>query len=387
MDLERLLIYSLLSLGVASFIIISVNLVGGSVYDFKQLLRQKELRRRRYRKKPLISIIIPIYNQQPSIEACLRSILASSYRKYEIIVVDNGSIDKPKKTITALAASCPKATIKLLQKRKPVPQQAAVVAGFKKYAKGDLVMVLQADTRLEQSALERTACHFQICDSKALVSNIRAVRRPTVLNLMQRFEYLSRHHANKFASLFGSGLHLTNAGIVLKRELLVAATAKLPAKRAAASARIIFYPRLYYASDVLVYSDTATSYASLLLQRNEWNSRPLSLQKALRDRMVAFVPSYSWGNLVLLAELFLVSYLVYLSVMTNSPLLLLVSWLTLCGLLAFIVWSDQHLRRTEKLQLSAYIPMMYLPFMLLVLMNTFSWVASLVPVQGRTKPR
>lgn len=42
---------------------------------------------------PEISIIIPVYNQEPYIEMCLDSILAQSFDDFEVLVVDDGSTD------------------------------------------------------------------------------------------------------------------------------------------------------------------------------------------------------------------------------------------------------------------------------------------------------
>jgi len=47
-------------------------------------------------KKPLISIIIPTKNSKLMIDACLESIKNQIYKDFEIIVVDNNSIDKTK---------------------------------------------------------------------------------------------------------------------------------------------------------------------------------------------------------------------------------------------------------------------------------------------------
>ena len=46
--------------------------------------------------EPLISIIIPVYNSEKTLYACLKSIHDSSYdfRKIQIIVVDNQSTDE-----------------------------------------------------------------------------------------------------------------------------------------------------------------------------------------------------------------------------------------------------------------------------------------------------
>ena len=43
--------------------------------------------------KPLISVIIPVFNTKDYLEKCLDSIVNQSYRNLEIIIIDDGSID------------------------------------------------------------------------------------------------------------------------------------------------------------------------------------------------------------------------------------------------------------------------------------------------------
>ncbi len=46
--------------------------------------------------KDLISIVVPIYNAQDTLERCLLSIKEQTYKNFEVILVDDGSIDNSK---------------------------------------------------------------------------------------------------------------------------------------------------------------------------------------------------------------------------------------------------------------------------------------------------
>ena len=43
--------------------------------------------------KPIISIIVPVYNVEDYIERCIKSILNQTFTKFELILVDDGSPD------------------------------------------------------------------------------------------------------------------------------------------------------------------------------------------------------------------------------------------------------------------------------------------------------
>ena len=44
-------------------------------------------------KNPLISIIVPVYNRENTLDVCIRGILASKYKNIELVLVDDGSTD------------------------------------------------------------------------------------------------------------------------------------------------------------------------------------------------------------------------------------------------------------------------------------------------------
>jgi cellulose synthase/poly-beta-1,6-N-acetylglucosamine synthase-like glycosyltransferase len=43
---------------------------------------------------PLVSVIVPGYNESKVVGSCIESILASDYPNFEVILVDDGSMDE-----------------------------------------------------------------------------------------------------------------------------------------------------------------------------------------------------------------------------------------------------------------------------------------------------
>ena len=61
--------------------------------------------------KPLVSIIIPIYNAAPYLQETLDSIMGSTYRPIEIVMIDDGSKDDSLSIAQAYCLQHPECTV------------------------------------------------------------------------------------------------------------------------------------------------------------------------------------------------------------------------------------------------------------------------------------
>ena len=50
--------------------------------------------------QPFISIIVPAYNTEKTIRKCIDSLLRIDYPNYEILIIEDGSIDKTREILS-----------------------------------------------------------------------------------------------------------------------------------------------------------------------------------------------------------------------------------------------------------------------------------------------
>lgn len=98
-----------------------------------------------------ISIVIPAYNEELSIEATVSSALNQNYPNFEVIVIDNNSSDR-----TAELAQ--RAGAKVVSESKKGVQWARECG--RKEATGDIIANLDADCLPERDWLEKGSKHF-----------------------------------------------------------------------------------------------------------------------------------------------------------------------------------------------------------------------------------
>jgi glycosyltransferase involved in cell wall biosynthesis len=170
--------------------------------------------------KPLVSILIPAFNAQEWISDTLRSAVAQTWERKEIIVVDDGSTDETLAIARRFESDCTRVVTQ--------ENQGAAASRNKAFSlsQGDYIQWLDADDLLAPDKIERQMEVLERCGSK----------RTLLSSGWGRFMY--RYHRAKFVPSalwcdlspsewlqrkMGQNLHMQTATWLISRELTDAA--------------------------------------------------------------------------------------------------------------------------------------------------------------------
>lgn len=103
---------------------------------------------------PFLSIIILNYNGSRFAEQCVRSVLDSDYARFEVVVVDNGSTDGSYEVLYQSFSSVP--NLKIVRNSQNLGFAEGNNVGYRN-SKGEIIVFLNVDTRVEQGWLTRLA--------------------------------------------------------------------------------------------------------------------------------------------------------------------------------------------------------------------------------------
>ena len=97
---------------------------------------------------PTVTIIIPTFNQLAFLRDCVESLPLTTYRNYDVLVVDNGSNDEGALAYLDEIRSLPRHAVKVVPQRKDGFSFAALMNDAVASATGEYVLLLNNDTRV-----------------------------------------------------------------------------------------------------------------------------------------------------------------------------------------------------------------------------------------------
>src|SRR2546428_3292246 len=134
---------------------------------------------------PSLSVLVPAYNEEKVIARTIEGLLETDYPDKEIIVIDDGSKDK-----TLEIANRYKSKVKVLHKENG-GKASALNYGIT-FAKGEIIVIVDADTIVGRNALKQLVKGFGKDEKVTVVAgNIKVRNRMKWLTWTQALEYVA----------------------------------------------------------------------------------------------------------------------------------------------------------------------------------------------------
>ncbi|MDQ6668407.1 MAG: glycosyltransferase family 2 protein [Thermoproteota archaeon] len=111
-------------------------------------------------RKPLVSIIVPVKNEEGNIRNCVQSCLNSSYTNKEVIIVNDGSTDGTTAILDEMRKEVgPEPKLQIIHLSKSVGKKVAIEAGSQ-IAKGEIYVMMDSDCDLATDAVDNAVKIF-----------------------------------------------------------------------------------------------------------------------------------------------------------------------------------------------------------------------------------
>ena len=106
---------------------------------------------------PLVSVVVPVYNEEKYLRECLDSVLSQTYQSFEVLCVDDGSTDSSPEILSEYAAKDKRVTVM----RQENSGLSASRNNALKVAKGEYICFVDSDDYIEPDYFEKLVCRME----------------------------------------------------------------------------------------------------------------------------------------------------------------------------------------------------------------------------------
>lgn len=271
-----------------------------------------------------VSIIVPAYNEAENITASIGSLLKTKHKKYEIIVIDDGSTDNTRQLVEAIQKKHPK-RIRLYSQQN-AGKAAALNTGLHK-AKYDIVIAIDGDSIFTPETVAYLGNHFSDPSVGAVAGKVNATNSRNLIAFFQQLEYVVSQNIDKEAlnAINAIGVVPGPVGAWRKSLLLklngysadtLVEDQDMTLAVLAAGKRIVYEPR------AIAYTETPFTVTDFVKQRVRWVYG--TMQCLVKYKRYMFNPFSGSLGLVVLPHTLI--YSVFLPLLYPLMEILLISW-------------------------------------------------------------
>src|SRR5579859_402983 len=294
---------------------------------------------------PLISVLIPCFNEEKVIESSVRRILASNWAKLEVLVLDDGSSDHTAEVVRKAFSEEPRVTLMSFENG---GKARALNRGLAK-AHGEVVVALDADTLFPSDTLAKLARWFADPRVGAVAGNALVGNRRNLITRWQALEYVTAQNLERRALAALGAVTVVPGAVGAWRKAALDAMGGYPDDTLAEDQDLtmalqIAGWRVEFDPEARAYTEAPETVGGLLKQRFRWSFG--TLQCIYKHRSALFNPKRPVLGFVALPQIWLFQIILT----AVAPLIdLAVVWSLISALYGFTnhatEWSPDDLAR------------------------------------------
>lgn len=251
--------------------------------------------------EPFVSILMPAYNEKDVIAEALTSLLNINYTNYEVLVIDDGSTDSTAAIAQHIIYQHPHKNARIITKKNG-GKASALNHGITE-ANGDIILCVDADSRLNKNSIREGIKHFINPKVAAVSGFIRVASTHNLILKFQDLEYaITLNFTRPALALSGSVTIVPGpAGMFRKKalnevsgyiddKLIFAEDADLTIRLLSAGWEITSE------SELISYTEAPDNLRAMLRQRYRWNR---GILQAMSANLIQLFKQKGWrGKLI-----------------------------------------------------------------------------------------
>ena len=232
--------------------------------------------------EPLVTILVPAYNEEAVIQGAIRSLLELDYPAYDVLVIDDGSTDQTYAKAAELEGYYGRATVRVVSKSNG-GKASALNTGIG-LARTPFVLCMDGDSRLSAGTLKYAMPHFRNPHVGAVAGNVKVVNRRNLWTRLQALEYIEGLNMARRAQGFVHAVNIVPGPIgIFRRDALSRAggyDTDTYAEDADLTLKLLTHGwHIVYEDQAIAYTEAPENLFDLLKQRYRWTR---GIMQALR---------------------------------------------------------------------------------------------------------
>lgn len=253
---------------------------------------------------PSVSVIVPAYNEERVIAQTVRSLLASDYPEFEIIVVDDGSSDTTCDMVRNNFAGDPRV---VLFTKQNAGKAEALNFGLR-HARGEIIVALDADTIFETTTISALARRFQDPHVGAIAGNAKVGNRINTVTRWQALEYITSQNLDRRAFAELNCITVVPGAVGAWRRELIEQAGRFTSDTLAEDQDLTLRIRrlgcdIGYEANAIAWTEAPDTMRGLAKQRFRWSFG--TLQCMWKHRDVLFRRRYGTLGLIAMPNVWL----------------------------------------------------------------------------------